>query len=712
MAGSSHGQNAVPPVLIVVCDNTELAEVVYRYISGERVEKQLGDDGKEKDAVVYGEGKLFPELLSNTERVRRTVRIDSKLLGKLETEEGESRDDAAKALRDLIDTVGKRGQPGEQVRCVVSVSMLTEGWDANNVTHILGIRAFGSQLLCEQVVGRGLRRVSYDVNKETGRLEAEYVDVYGIPFSLIPFKGKPKSSQETDAPQHRIFSVAEKAHYRIDMPIVEGYTYDLRESGIDADTSRMEPVHVEKLPTEVYLKVARGYEEEGAALSPDDTIRQTREAFYESTRPQQVLFRIAAMITDDLVAGASGPVGAKLKDTVLSRHTLFPEILRILTEYVRTKVKFAPGVDTRELALTRYATLVKERVIAGILPRATSAEAPLLPIVNRYEGVASTEGVDEVTRRPIRPLGKSHLNAAAVLSGAFAEKKGEIDEARALDILEDMDAVEAFAPNSRKIGFQIPWEYQGTTRRYEPDYVVRVRGGKRVILEIKGGKGRIHGEDEVKAKNAAARKWVAAVNNAKRYGEWAFEVCEHLRDLRAILERHASPAPGGAWPLRKVTPSARERYKTCLPLIGLRAAAGAWSDVQESLPELDDPDVEWVTWDGVRSLHEDMFVARVIGRSMDPAIPHDSYCAFRRVSYPSSPDRAVLVRYAGAADPDTGGQYTVKYYREDTGPNGEKVVRLQPANGDYEALLVTASSEGEVRVIAEVVEVLKKGGGT
>jgi type III restriction enzyme len=704
---SSPGESAIPPVLIIACDNTELSEVVYQYISGERVEKVLDDAGKEREQVVYGQGQLFPDLLGNSETVRRTVRIDSKLLAKIETDEGESKDDAATALRDLIDTVGKRGQPGEQVRCVVSVSMLTEGWDANNVTHILGIRAFESQLLCEQVVGRGLRRISYDVNKETGRLEAEYVDVYGIPFSLIPFKGKPKDTKETDSPQHRIFSVAEKMQYQIDMPIVEGYTYDLRESGISCDVSKLQPMIVEKLPTTVYLKVARGYEEEGAALSPDDTVAQTREAFYEATRPQQVIFRLAAMVTDALVIGGTGEVSDKLKNTVLSRHTLYPEIVRILNEYVATKVQFAPGVDMRELALTKYANLVKERVLAGILPRVASEKAPLLPIINKYEGLATTDGVDEVTRRPIRALGKSHLNAAAVLSGAMAKQKGEIDEARAIDILEDMDSVEAFAPNSRKIGFQIPWEYQGTTRRYEPDYLVRMRGKKTVILEIKGGKGTIHGADEVKAKNAAAEKWTVAVNNAKKYGTWSFEICEHLSELRPMLEKHAAPEPGKVLPFRRLTPKPDERFKTCVPLVGLRAAAGAWSDVQETLPELDDPDIEWVTWDAARSLSKDMFVARVIGRSMEPTIPHGSYCAFRRVSLPSSPDRVVLVRYAGAADPETGGQYTVKLYREEKGPNGEKVVKLQPVNPEYEPIVVTAAGEGDVRVIAEVVEVLE-----
>ena len=90
-------------------------------------------------------------------------------------------------LREVMNTVGKKDQLGAGIRCVVSVSMLTEGWDANNVTHILGIRAFGTQLLCEQVIGRALRRQSYDLN-EDNLFDAEYADIFGVPFD---FTAKP-----------------------------------------------------------------------------------------------------------------------------------------------------------------------------------------------------------------------------------------------------------------------------------------------------------------------------------------------------------------------------------------------------------------------------------------------------------------------------------------------------------------------------------------
>src|SRR5690606_7783037 len=141
-----------------------------------------------------------------------------------------SRQDAAEQLRQIVATVGQPGGPGEHVRCVISVAMLNEGWDANNVTHILGLRAFGSQLLCEQVVGRGLRRMDYTPDPETGRLTEEYVDIYGVPFSLIPFKGR-KAGQPTteqDRPKNHVKALPERKELEIKFPIVEGYAFALK----------------------------------------------------------------------------------------------------------------------------------------------------------------------------------------------------------------------------------------------------------------------------------------------------------------------------------------------------------------------------------------------------------------------------------------------------------------------------------------------------
>jgi type III restriction enzyme len=303
---SAH-QEKIPPVLIVVCDNTEIAEVFFRKISGECEEEVVDasdlddDEGEEendnedssgrgkkkpKKRTVYGQGEVFPEYLSNTPSEKRTIRIDSRLLAEVEAGgAAATREKAAEALRQVIDTVGKRGQPGEHVRCVVSVAMLTEGWDANNVTHVLGIRAFDSQLLCEQVVGRGLRRISYDPGRD-GLLPPEYVDVYGIPFSIIPFKGR-KTDQPAseDRPRNHVYAVSERRDYEIRFPVVEGYVYALRQDGITCDIDKMEPLEIgpSAEPTLVWLDAARGYQDEPTSLRVEGLVKQDREGYYAAT---------------------------------------------------------------------------------------------------------------------------------------------------------------------------------------------------------------------------------------------------------------------------------------------------------------------------------------------------------------------------------------------------------------------------------------------
>ena len=168
-----------------------------------------------------------------------------------------SRKEAAEELRRIVDTVGKPGEAGEQIRCVVSVQMLTEGWDANNVTHILGLRAFGSQLLCEQVVGRGLRRMDYTVDPQTGLLTEEYVDIYGIPFLAIPFKGRPVNGPPPDdRPKNHVFAMDERKGFEMRFPVVENYVVALERNRIKADITGMEGLRLEpdETPTAVFVK--------------------------------------------------------------------------------------------------------------------------------------------------------------------------------------------------------------------------------------------------------------------------------------------------------------------------------------------------------------------------------------------------------------------------------------------------------------------------
>jgi type III restriction enzyme len=690
------GESVVPPVMIVCCDNTELSQIVFEAISGERTVEVPTEDGKVEKRIIFEGSQILPEL-ANSEGEGHTIRIDSKLLAKIETEGDETKDQAALALRDLIDTVGKRGCPGEHVRCVVSVSMLTEGWDANNVTHILGIRAFESQLLCEQVVGRGLRRMSYKPDEETGLLAAEYVDVYGIPFSLIPYKGRPKEKTESDPVYHHIYPVPERAAFELRAPVVESYTYDVRTSGIECDVSKLEPLFVDEEPTKVYLQVTRGYRDDADKHIESDFIEQNRDEYYRSVRFQQVLFRLTQMIVDDLIACAEGKGADALRASLLARHQIFPEILQIVQRYVQTKVRFKEGVDKRELGLRKYAQLLRERVRDGILPAASSESSPLLPVVNSYRPYVSTIDVSERTSRPVVSLAKSHLNLAAVHSTW---------EPDAIDVLEDLDCVECFVSNGRGFGFEIPYEYQGASHKYEPDFIVRLRGGLNLVLEIKGKKGELHEPDKVNAKNGAAIKWCEAVNNAKRYGRWKFDICREVGKLRSVLEGLAEGNSGGVEVLADAPPE--DRFVTCLPVTSLRAAVRRARDGQATLDAVAPWATGWVRVSPDLNPCPGMFVARVHGDAMSPDVPAGAYCVFR----PAVGDRegrVLLATHSAIIDPLTGGQYTVRRYassRVASDAGDMLAVKLEATKATVLPISLQVKEHADVLAVAELTQVL------
>lgn len=705
-------EEAIPPVLIVVCDNTEIAEYFFRQISGEHLEEVVVREGKKKGQTekqtVYRDS-AFREFANSAMR-KHTIQIDSRMLEKLEAEEGSSKDKAAEELRTVIATVGKRGQPGEHVRCVVSVSMLTEGWDASNVTHILGVRAFGSQLLCEQVVGRGLRRMNYTPDPHTGKLPAEHVDVYGIPFSLIPFKAQPREPGE-DKPKNHVFAMPERKHMEMRFPVVESYVYGLPAGAalIQCDVDKLDGFRVDDEPTQVYLLPTRGYNEDPSAIKTTGWVKQDRQLYYEQVHFQQILFNLTQLILDELVQGAQASEKDKAWARLQARHQLFPQVYRIVTEYVDRKVTFNAGVDKRELGLQKYSRLLVERIRDGILPATAPESAPLLPVLNSFREYQSTSIVDFSTVRPVVRLSKSHLNAAAVLSK---------EEKWAIEALEDLDCVEFFSPNDRRI-LTIPYDYLDIGHTYVPDFLVRLRGGCTVMLEIKGHGGELHHEDAVPAKNAAARKWVAALNNYKRFGLWAFEICHaqagdsqwaFTRKVKAALEKHAAAAP--ALPFARVeSPSPAERWKTCVPLVTLKAAAGGFSEEQAQAELPLSEDIEWVTFESSHRFSEGMFVAHVRGKSMEPKIPDGSWCLFRPAPQGSRNGRILLVASREIQDPEHTGRYTLKAYESEKAASGDSWkhtrITLKPLNPDFEPIVLTPESEDSVRVVAEFLGLLQ-----
>lgn len=538
---SKPGQTFIPPAMIVVCDNTDIAQLFFERISGETQEELVADEPEESEEEAEEEPKAkskvrkvrrfspgglpFPEL-ANSERQTYTLRIDSKLLAEAEVGDGSTKQKEAEKLRHIIANVGTPGTAGENIRCVVSVQMLTEGWDANNVTQILGLRAFGSQLLCEQVVGRGLRRISYDIDPETGMFRPEYVDVYGIPFSVIPYKGRPTAGPEPDdKPVTHVRAQPDRVGFEMRFPNVEGYVLELRQNLIRCDWNKIETLSIQPLdiPLQLFVQPQVGIRE-GHVGSPSFEMKEhDREEYYDNNHFQTILFELARQIVMRLTDSQTAK-GGKLR--LFARHELFPQVLHIVQEFVDRRVNFK-NADRRELGLQIYADQVISRLTDAIEPDTESGEPPLLPVINRFQPHGTTADVRFNTTRACHITQKSHIDQV-VLDTLTWERSASFT-------LEASDEVLHYARNDH-LGFAIPYEFLGVSHIYGPDFLVRLKSNVCLILEIKG---LMSPQDEAKAQ--AAHRWVSAVNHWGQMGKWAYHVNKDPAVLAAELRVLSKP---------------------------------------------------------------------------------------------------------------------------------------------------------------------------
>lgn len=469
----------VPPVMIIVCNDTRMAEMLERHIA------KLAEAGRH---LVNIDGE--PD---------RTIRIDTKLLNDAEQrDDGESASDAAERLRTVIATVGREGEPGEKIRCVISVGMLSEGWDARNVTQILGLRAFNSQLLAEQVVGRGLRRSDY-----SDLSQPEYVDVYGVPFQLLPFaKGAGGISAPPDTT--RISTVHSRDDMRLEWPNVEQVLNDIHDQ-VECDFSILEPVHVSAIndPNQTYVEFDTGESRTGFGGTTQD--RKRAYAYY---REQRLAFRLAAEIARSL-----------------NKHWLFPQLLKIVERFIAEKVTFDEGMPREELSNMHYVIQLRERITVGLRDPEGSH---LVPILNEYAPTASTDGRFFNTVKKTMVTTKSHISHVVCDSTLERTLAGA---------LESDDRVQAYAKNDR-LFLEIPYRYLGVTHRYRPDFIIRLVDGTMLLIE---GKGQASAQDD--AKHTAAKNWIEAVNNWGQLGTWHHAVCHTAPQLTAALDKFSTPVP-------------------------------------------------------------------------------------------------------------------------------------------------------------------------
>jgi type III restriction enzyme len=515
-----------PPVFIVVCNNTNVSKMVFDYIGG--WEKELPDGTK-----VAVPGKL--DLFSNVEGSRFTLRPNTILVDSEQLESGEAMSaefkqaasteiDEFKAeyrlrfpdrdiekltdedlLREVMNTVGKSGRLGENIRCVVSVSMLTEGWDANTVTHILGIRAFGTQLLCEQVVGRGLRRMSYTPVRQQATIAGkqvefdafpvEYAEVYGVPFSFIPCSGASTDPKPGPTPT-RVRALADRIACEITFPRIDGYRYELPAERLAAEFT--EDSHLALSTADMPLRV------ENAPIVGEISIHTLDDL--KRRRDQEVVFHIARRILERYFRD----------DQENPKPWLFPDLTTIVRRWMGECLKLKDSTFPQLLLLVENNNAAAERIYQAIV-HADGGEKRLLPIPKAYDTVGSTRYVDFDTTRPTWKTApdKCHVSHVAADTGTWEQKMAQT--------LEEMPEVISYVKN-QNLGFLIPYTINGDQRNYMPDFLVRLDDGHRrddtlnLIVEVSGER-----DKDKDAKVATARNlWVPAVNNAGAWGRWAF----------------------------------------------------------------------------------------------------------------------------------------------------------------------------------------------
>jgi len=517
----------VPPVFIVVCNNTATSRLVYEWIAGF---ERPGAEGVDEVRHI-GHLALLRNYDEHRQRLARpnTILIDShqlesgdaldpafreaagpeieqlkrELVQRSGNREAAEKIDDATLLREVMNTVGRKGALGEQIRCVVSVAMLTEGWDANTVTHILGVRAFGTQLLCEQVVGRGLRRQSYELNAD-GLFDVEYAEILGIPFSFAsePVVEPPRPPRKTV----RVHAIKERAALELTYPRVEGYRFDLPAERLVAEfgpdsTLVLDPVNVG--PCQVLLSgiVGEGLELDAAKA-------------FKDMRPSTIVMHLAKRFLETKLRDPGGELPVHL----------FGEARRVVREWLDGGWLVAKGVPREAVTYLELADQAIARIDLAC-KRAVAGTARIMAVLDPYNPTGSTRFVNFTTSKDVwktDPM-KCHVNYAVL------DSDWEAELAR---VLEKHPRVLAYVKN-QGVGLEVPYQDGGTARRYLPDFLVRLDdGGPEPLGLILETKGYPDGGAALK-RSTMTERWVPGVNALGTFGRWAFA---EFSDVFAIEE--------------------------------------------------------------------------------------------------------------------------------------------------------------------------------
>ncbi len=495
----------IPPVMITVANRTETAARIKYAFDHRRIPV---------------EELCVPEL---------TVHIDSKTMDEAEgvvvdtpsdnDDEGEygerklSRKEAAAILRDTVDTVGQRGKRGEQIRNVISVGMLSEGWDAKTVTHILGLRAFSSQLLCEQVVGRGLRRTSYDLEDGSDMFTPEYVNIFGIPFTFLPHESDEAGIPKPPKPKTQIEPLPDRVRMQINFPNIIRIDHKFKPL-LNVDIDNMDTLELEASETRIRAELAPIVDGKTDLMKCTDIDLEKLE---QELRMQRIIFEAAGQVYD-LVKTSWQSEGTKF--------ALLGQVIKLVEQYIASGViTINPPLFHTDPIRQRIVLMMNMNKIVQHLWNYIKLEhtEKLVPIFDVNKKVRSTGDMPTwYTSKPCRITQRSHISHCVFDSG------WEFTEAF---VLEKNPDVVSWVKNDH-LGFEIVYVFDGVVRKYYPDFLIRLRNGKMLVLETKGQVTR-----QTTEKRKALEEWIIAVNQLGDYGEWVSDLSTDIADVDGIIAR-------------------------------------------------------------------------------------------------------------------------------------------------------------------------------
>ena len=540
-----------PPVFIVVCNNTTVSKEVFKYMAGYESIDTEGNtiyiDGHFPIFSNYRDGMPVsrqPSLLIDSIAIDDAGQIVDEDFKKVFAEEiklfkreyaqlhGAGSADKltdGDILREIVNSVGKQGKLGQDIRLVVSVSMLTEGWDANTVTHICGVRAFGSQLLCEQVAGRALRRKSYDLvpyDKEGNMIDTknvkryksenivwkfppEYAHIIGVPFKT--FKGGGAGTPPPAKPKTVIKALQERHNFEITFPQITGYRSENTIGRIEADYTN-EPkfrLNFNEIPEETTLATPVG-----------DEIRVLKKDYHELRDAHVVYVLTQRLIQQYYTDHEKG-----------REFQFFGQLKKVCQQWYNTQVQVIGGDGSRDMRRMVVFWNQKETatsIYEGIR-RANSDNEKIKAILNFYNPQGSTRYVFGATTKPVYPTTKSHVNVVVADTASW--------EQIAAKTLEELPQVVCYVKN-HFLDFKIPYIDGSTEHNYMPDFiaVVKTQDGREVklIIEISGFSGDLNGHKDIKRKYTCDF-WIPAANNLGEYGTWDFIEISDINNIKSTL---------------------------------------------------------------------------------------------------------------------------------------------------------------------------------